>query len=275
MATMTNSQPIVGANGDIYTAPVATPAPTSFDDLDSSPWVKLGIVSEDGVSWTPPEEDTTDIKIWQSPYPARVVTTGLTSSMSFALDEWDRESITFAMGGGSFEDTGTPAGSTVTFTPPAAGSSVSRAIFVKVLDGDPDAGGIQMGIYFPKGRVTGRDDTTFKADEPALLNVEFSLETYVDPTTGDAWAPYNLVFDGATFPGAGGGGAVTATGATEVVGAAGTWTPSGATAPADLAAMSTVTASPTTAWSTDSYMLLGDASHAYWNATAWAVGEAP
>ena len=198
MPVMTNSQPIVGGNGDIYTAPAGTAIPTDLE-VPGAPWVKLGMVSEDGVSWTPPEEETEEIKIWQSAYPARVITTGLTSSMSFALDGWDRETVPFAMGGGTFEDLPAVTPTTAVFHPPAAGASLSRAIYIKVLDGDPATGGIVMGLYFAKGRVSGRDDTVFNASEPALLNVEFSLETFVKPD-GTTMDPYNLIFDAATFP---------------------------------------------------------------------------
>jgi hypothetical protein len=268
MPVMTNSQPVVGGNGDIYTAPVGTPIPTDIE-APAAPWVKLGMVSEDGVSWTPPEEDTDEIKIWQSAYPARVITTGLTSSMSFALDGWDRNTVPFAMGGGTFTDVGTD---TVVFSPPQAGASTSRAIFVKVLDGDPAAGGIVMGLYFAKGRVTGRDDTVFNASEPALLNVEFSLEALVNPD-GTVEDPYNLVFDDASFPPV----AVAATGAT--AGTPGSFTPAGATPPANLAAMSTVVASPLTAWTTGQYVTRADTGAAdtgkcHWSSTAWVSGVA-
>lgn len=191
----TNEQPIVGAYGDVYTAPVATPPPAFPTDLVpiATPWVKLGMISEDGASWTPPAEETQDIKIWQSPYPARVVTTGLTSSLKFALDGWDRDTIPFALGGGSFTDVTGPPAQTI-YHPPGPGESVSKALFLLVLDGD-----VQLGVYFAKGRITGRDDTTFKPDEAALLNVEFSLEVYIK-ADGSPEDPYNLVFDGASFP---------------------------------------------------------------------------
>jgi hypothetical protein len=55
----------------------------------------------------------------------------------------------------------------------------------------------------------------------------------------------------------------------------GTFSPAGAMAPANLAAMSAVTASPATAWTTGQYVRLGDGSSAYWNATAWTAGVAP
>ena len=64
-----------------------------------------------------------------------------------------------------------------------------------------------------------------------------------------------------------------ATGAT--AGTPGTFTPSGSTPPADFAALSGITANPTTAWTTGQHVVLGDSSQAHWNGTAWVVGAAP
>jgi hypothetical protein len=66
---------------------------------------------------------------------------------------------------------------------------------------------------------------------------------------------------------------VAATGAT--AGTPGAFTPTGATTPANLAAMSGVTASPTTAWTTGQYVQTGDAVHCHWTGTAWVTGNAP
>ena len=66
---------------------------------------------------------------------------------------------------------------------------------------------------------------------------------------------------------------VVATGAT--AGAPGSFTPAGATVPANLAAMTGITANPATAWTTGQHVVLGDASHAHWTGTAWAAGDAP
>jgi len=67
---------------------------------------------------------------------------------------------------------------------------------------------------------------------------------------------------------------VAATSATGV-GSPGGFLPPGAMAPANLAAMSSVTASPATAWTTGQYVKLGNGSSAYWNGTAWTAGIAP
>jgi hypothetical protein len=254
-AVTTDNRPLVGAYGDAYTAAENTPAPTSIDTPGAA-WTRLGLISEDGATWTPPAEETAEIKAWQSAYPVRTVTTRLSTSVQFQLMEWDRDTLPFALGGGTFTDDG----DLVTFHPPAAGEAASKALFVKVLDAP-----VKMGIYYAKGRVTERGDATFKTDEAALLDVTFAVEGQIGTE------PYNLVFDAATFPAE--GGAVAATGAT--AGTPGSFTPSGATVPANLAALSTVVANPATAWTTGQYVDLADASKAHWDASAWVAGMTP
>jgi hypothetical protein len=70
----------------------------------------------------------------------------------------------------------------------------------------------------------------------------------------------------------GGGGAATTPATTATAGTPGSFN---GTPPANLAAASTVTASPTTAWTTGQYVVLGDNSHAHWDGAAWAAAEAP
>lgn len=71
------------------------------------------------------------------------------------------------------------------------------------------------------------------------------------------------------------GPATPATGAT--AGTPGTWTPTGAVPPANLAALtsSAVVATPSTAWTTGQYVNLADGSKAHWSATAWVAGAKP
>jgi hypothetical protein len=67
-------------------------------------------------------------------------------------------------------------------------------------------------------------------------------------------------------------GAVTATGAT--AGQPGYFTPSGATTPANLAALTGITASPATAWTTGQYVITADLLAAHWSSSAWVAGKA-
>jgi hypothetical protein len=67
---------------------------------------------------------------------------------------------------------------------------------------------------------------------------------------------------------------IPATGATEVVGGAGDFTPTGCVTPTIAQLTSNpVVASPLTAWSTGSHMAAAD-GNAYWDGTAWAPGIA-
>lgn len=60
-------------------------------------------------------------------------------------------------------------------------------------------------------------------------------------------------------------------------GTPGTFTPAGSQRPSDFAELvsDAVVATPATAWTVGQYVVLGDGSHAYWDAAAWQVGEAP
>jgi hypothetical protein len=69
-------------------------------------------------------------------------------------------------------------------------------------------------------------------------------------------------------------GQVLATGAGPGTGI-GTFTPAGATPPANFAALTTVTATPATAWTTGQFIQLADGTRAHWNGTIWVVGAKP
>lgn len=110
---------------------------------------------------------------------------------------------------------------------------------------------------------------TIGGDARTTLTADLSLPCSRKPDAVFGNSDSNFVI----IEGGGGTGSTPATGAT--AGTPGTFTPGGSSAPADLAALSTVTASPSTAWATGEYVVLGDASHAYWDGAGWVAGEAP
>jgi hypothetical protein len=91
---------------------------------------------------------------------------------------------------------------------------------------------------------------------------------------GDAGAAAELQIDwNLTGPPSVDMGAVTATGAT--AGAPGYFTPTGATTPANLAALTGLVASPATNWATGQYVVTADLLAANWNGTTWVAGKHP
>jgi hypothetical protein len=67
------------------------------------------------------------------------------------------------------------------------------------------------------------------------------------------------------------GTTITATSA--VAGDPGHYLPSGAANPANLAGLSSVTAVPSTAWTTGEFVNTADGNKANWTGSAWATGE--
>jgi hypothetical protein len=90
---------------------------------------------------------------------------------------------------------------------------------------------------------------------------------------GDAGAASEVIVDwNLTAPPTVDNGSVAATGAT--AGAPGYYTPSGASTPANLAALTGVTAAPATAWATGQYVITADLLAAHWSSSAWVAGKA-
>lgn len=119
-----------------------------------------------------------------------------------------------------------------------------------------------------KGTVTlASPDTVGGGDSGAFATFGAVLGFKGRPEPVDAQGKPINPGGGTTIP-----APITATGAT--AGAPGSFTPQGASAPADLAALSGVTASPATAWTTGEFVTLGDASEAHWDGSKWATGKA-
>jgi hypothetical protein len=118
--------------------------------------------------------------------------------------------------------------------------------------------------YAYRAKVTGLGNRTLQRSGPETRQFTFSI--YQDPQTGKA---VREVENGPGFA-----HLIAPTGA--AAGTPGHFTPTGAYAPANLAALqgAGIAASPSTAWTTGQYVALGDASHAHWSGTAWVTGSA-
>ena len=101
----------------------------------------------------------------------------------------------------------------------------------------------------------------------------YAIPQPFDQIVGDAGATAEVAIDwNLTGPPSVDTGTVAA--ATATAGAPGYYSPSGAQAPANLAALTGVTASPTAAWATGQYVITGDLLANHWTGSAWAAGKA-
>ncbi|MFI0985023.1 hypothetical protein ACH4SZ_06945 [Streptomyces exfoliatus] len=237
---------MVVGSGNYLTAPVGTPLPADLL-TPTSPWQNVGHTSlEDVFGITSEGGEATTIgslqnKSLRTKYSAR------TETMTFTLQQFDTAALKLYFGANAPL---LPDGSVGVPTNPEPTQSAFLAVFV---DGDN-----HFAFYAPRAEV-------YRADDMAISDTESlaGLPLGVKPM-----AYGNNVWTYAITP----LGGVLATGAT--AGTPGSFTPAGADASDGLAALSSVIASPTTAWTAGQRVVLGDATTAYWNGTAWVAGQA-
>jgi hypothetical protein len=238
---------LVVGSGNYLTAPVGTPMP---DDLlvPTSPWEPVGHTSlEDVFGITSEGGEATTIgslqnKTLRTKYSAR------TETMALTLQQFDKAALKLYFGANA------PTLPDGTIGVPADPQPTQAAFLAVFVDGEN-----HFGFYAPKAEIYRADDMAI-ADTESLAGLPLGVKPMVYGNNTWTYAVTPL-------------GGTVATGAT--AGTPGSFTPDGSVAPANLAALATVTASPLTAWTTGQYVALGDDSNAYWTGSAWASGTAP
>lgn len=153
----------VGANGQVYAAPVGTAFPTDPSTNPPAPWMPLGRNDENGVALTD-SKTVADIGVWQSMYPARKIITARAFETVFNLRDWTQESFALAFGGGTWSTTG----GITKYTPPSPQQIDVRALFVVWQDG-----GYHYAFGVPQGMVAGNVQTKLVRNAAADLPITF------------------------------------------------------------------------------------------------------
>ncbi|MFI5863562.1 hypothetical protein [Streptomyces sp. NPDC051546] len=239
---------LVIGSGNYLTAPTGTDIPENLL-APITPWASVGHTSlEDIFGITSEGGEATVIgtlqnKSLRTKYSAR------TETMTFTLQQFDQAGLKLYYGANAPI---LPDGSVGVPTEPEPTVCAFLAVFV---DGDN-----HFAFYAPKAEIYRADDLAL-ADTESLAGLPLGVKPIAYGSNVWTYSVTPL------------GGGIAATGA--VAGNPGSFTPSGATAPANLAALSSVVASPTTAWTTGQRVILGDASLAHWSGTAWVAGAKP
>jgi len=167
-------QIVVAANGTVYAAPVGTTQPVTPTEAPSAAWVDLGYINEDGATFTDTKE-IEDITSWQSFYPTRKIVTAKEATVSFALQQWNEQSIPLAFGGGAVTN---PSVGVWRYVPPDPETLDERALMIDWTDGDKD-----YRLIIPKGLVTEAVETQLVRTGSAELPITFSAvpDTDEDP----------------------------------------------------------------------------------------------
>lgn len=240
--------------GGVLAGPLGTTLPTDATTAPDPGFIAAGYISEDGVTQTI-DSDTEDIVAWGGDI-VRVINTTHALSYQFSFLETNEAVLSEVYGEANVTGSGADLSVAINSTP-----LPHRSYLLEVLDGDR-----RVRIVIPDGQITERGEVVYVHTD--AVKYEVTVTAYPDATGNKAY-----IYTAAV-------GAVAITGVT--AGTPGEFTPAGASAPADLAALKadpvvgdSGTAEPGSAWTTGQYVVLGDNSHAYHDGTAWAAGEAP
>jgi hypothetical protein len=237
---------VIGA-GNYLTAPTGTAIP---EDLlvPTSPWEAVGHTSlEDifGISsegGEPTVIGTLQNKSLRTKYSAR------TETMTFTLQQFDAAGLRLYYGANA------PSLPDGLVGVPVDPEPTVCAFLVVFVDGEN-----HFAFYAPKAEIYRADDMEF-SDTESLAGLPLGVKPMVHNSNPWTYAVTPL------------GGPILATGAT--AGTPGTFQPTGAVVPADLAALADVIATPSTAWTTGQHVVLGDSTSAHWDGDSWASGAA-
>jgi hypothetical protein len=240
-----NATLVIGS-GNYLTAPVGTDLP---DDLlvPTSPWSAVGHTSlEDILSISSEGGEATTIgtlqnKSLRTKYSARTETIALT------LQQFDIAGLKLYYGSNA------PVLANGTVGVPTDPTPTVTAFLAVFVDGEN-----YFAIYAPKAEIYRADDISF-GDTESLAGLPIGVKPMAFGSNTYTYAITPL-------------GASVATGAT--AGTPGSFTPDGSVTPANLAALASVIATPTSAWTTGQYVTLGDASTAHWDGDSWVSGSA-
>lgn len=155
---------------------------------------------------------------------------------------------------------------------PAGGTQDTLYLAMMGMDGElnaPTAGPSGYGSFITQNSGTagavGTNAQVAGASKAATASASDDPGVFTHPAANLGWTAFTVAIRYQVYV------PPPATGAT--AGGPGSFTPVGSSTPANLAAMSGVTASPTRLWYTTEWVVLGDASLAHWTGSAWAVGK--
>lgn len=169
-------QIVVAVNGEIYVAPEGTTLPTHEGSALNSAFTELGYATEDGVSLGR-SQSITDIRVWQSRYPARRIVDDEVLTAGFSMSQWNKDTTELAFGG-EVEDLG---GGHYKLTPLPIDDAIRVvALVIDWHDGDKD-----YRLVVPRATVSETQDIPLIRTGEAALGVVLSV--LAEEGGGDPW----------------------------------------------------------------------------------------
>lgn len=178
---------VVGSGGSVYVAAVGTTAPVDPAVTPSAPWIEVGLISEEGASFSY-GQTSEEFKSWQRRNAVRrdVVSDEVTAT--FVLQEWKKSNFQFAFGGGSITNV---SASVWRYNFPTGADDVAeKSLLLRWSDN-----GRNYQVCFDRGTVTEPVEVSLSRTALAQLPISFkALSAATSDSIGVA-----LLTDDASF----------------------------------------------------------------------------
>jgi len=156
---------VVASGGSIFVAPVGTAAPVDPAVAPAAPWLTLGLISEEGASFSY-GKTIEEFMSWQRRNAVKRTVTAEEVTSSFTLQEWRRTSFTFAVGGGSITNV---SGTVWRYNFPTGNDDLDeRSLLIRW-----DDSGKSYQLHFERGSVTEPVETNLSRTALAQLPISF------------------------------------------------------------------------------------------------------
>ena len=162
MAGKDGEELVVGANGRMHVGSYDATLPTNATSALGGTWFDLGLINEDGVTFSD-EIEKKRVIAWNARRPVRLIPGLATTTAAFNLLQWNTESFIFAMGGGSVDPA---AGGGTVYTPDRDADDFRRLI-VEWTDT------YRYRLLFPRGVVQGSIEIALAQTDESPLPVTF------------------------------------------------------------------------------------------------------
>lgn len=167
----------VAGSGAIWKAPTGTTLPTDEVSAWGTGWVNLGFV-EDGFK-VKQDLKTTEVSAWQTLEPVRIINDSLTRSVSFTLEQSNKDTVELAWGGATI----TPGtGGKYTLAIPSA-----SAVAEFIIGLDWNDGATTQRIIFTRAALLSLPELTFSRKDAVKYPLEFRA---LAPASGDSVLVY-------------------------------------------------------------------------------------
>lgn len=163
MATLNADSLVVAGGMTIYTAPSGTAIPTDIDATLNAAFKPVGYTTEDGVTFTR-TPSVNPINAHQSFEPIRYTMASVETTLSFAMMQWDADTVPFAFGGGDWHSTANG----WEFRPADPGVLDERVLIAEAVDGLD-----KWRYIIPRGMNQGATTATLSKATSADLAVTF------------------------------------------------------------------------------------------------------